>query len=76
VPQLEVDLLVRPVQPGDRYLFCTDGLTRELADADLKEMMGWTLAPEHMVRVLIELANQRGGRDNATVVLVIVGVAQ
>lgn len=72
----DVDLIVRPVLAGDRYLFCTDGVTGALSDGDLKEIMSWILAPEHIARGLIELASQRGGRDNATAVLVIVGSAQ
>ena len=71
----DVDLLVRPVQPGDGYLFCTDGICRAMADADLKEILGWGLAPDHILDGLINLANARGGRDNATAVLVFVGSA-
>jgi serine/threonine protein phosphatase PrpC len=38
-------------------------------------LLGWVLAPEHIVAGLIAMANARGGRDNATAVVVIVGSA-
>lgn len=71
----EVDQLVRAVQPGDRYLFCTDGICRALAETDIRELMSWVLAPQQIVGSLIQMANARGGRDNATAVLIVVGLA-
>lgn len=72
---LEVDQLVRPVQPGDRYLFCTDGICRAMGNADIKEILAWVLPPELIVGGLIDHANARGGWDNATAVLVVIGSA-
>jgi serine/threonine protein phosphatase PrpC len=69
----EVDLLVRPVLPGDRYLFCTGGIRRALGDTEIKEFLGWVLAPEHILGCLIKLATVRGGRSHATAVLVVIG---
>lgn len=70
--ELEIDLVVRAAQAGDRYLFCTDGLTGLVGDSEIKERLEWAMAPEHIARSLVELANQRGGRDNTTVVVVFV----
>lgn len=72
---VEVDLLVRPVQPGDRYLFCTDGICRAMDDEEIKDILGWALSPEHVLGGLINLANARGGRDNATGVLAFIDSA-
>ena len=54
--------------PGDRLLMCSDGLTDLVQDAEILDILKTTLlddSPAH----LIELANQRGGHDNITVVL-------
>ena len=67
---VEVDTLVVAMQPGDRYLLCSDGLhghfddPRELASAIA------ALGGEASVNRFIEIANERGGRDNITAVLV------
>jgi serine/threonine protein phosphatase PrpC len=66
---VEVDTLVVPTQPGDRYLLCSDGLhgyfedTREIAAVA-------ALGGEAAVQRFMALANERGGRDNITAVLV------
>lgn len=68
----EVDQLVRPVQPGDRYLFCTDGICRAMDDDEIKKILGGNLSPKQILGGLINLANARGGRDNATAALVVI----
>lgn len=67
---VEVELGSRPVQPGDIYLVCTDGLTGVLDDTVIAD----TLADfqdniNRAVERLIELALAGGGHDNVTVVL-------
>ncbi len=53
--------------PGDRLLLCTDGLTDLVQDAEILEML--RARPfEKSPAGLIELANQRGGHDNITVI--------
>lgn len=71
----EVDLIERPLRAGDRYLFCTDGITRLVRDAELAELLGQELPPEDILREIITLAVRRGGPDNATGVLVVVDEA-
>lgn len=68
----EVDLIDRPLVVGERYLFCTDGVTRMLRDAELGELMASPAEPEDILREMITLAVRRGGPDNATAVLVFV----
>ena len=54
--------------PGDRYLLCTDGVSRALTLADIARLTREAPDPETCVRQLIDLANVNGGFDNATVV--------
>jgi serine/threonine protein phosphatase PrpC len=65
----EVDVIVRPLVVGERYLFCTDGVTRMLRDAELAEVLASPAEPEDLLREIITLAVRRGGPDNATGVL-------
>lgn len=69
-PNVEVDLYQRPMKIGDWLLLCSDGLTGHVADEELQEVVITTGDPNLAVRKLVNLANQRGGEDNITVVLV------
>jgi protein phosphatase len=71
----EVDVITRPLQAGDRYLFCTDGVTRLIRQAELGELMQAPGEPEEVLREIITLAIRRGGPDNATGVIVFVDEA-
>jgi protein phosphatase len=62
------DVFVEALEPGDRLVLCSDGLTRHLADADIAAgTRGSDLDKD--VNNLVDLANERGGQDNITVVL-------
>lgn len=71
-PDLEPDIGVHTVLPGDLFLLCSDGLTAMLSDAEIaaileaKGLRPLNEACEHLVAA----ANERGGIDNVTVVLV------
>jgi serine/threonine protein phosphatase PrpC len=67
-----VDLITRRLLAGERYLFCTDGVTRMVQDEELAEFMSFDVEPEDLLREIIALAVRRGGPDNATGVLVYV----
>ncbi len=54
---------------GDRYLLCTDGLTAHLADDDLKAFLARDDEPNDVAAALVAAANERGGSDNITVVV-------
>lgn len=63
------------VSPADRFLLCTDGLTKMLSDADIAALLETTLhesdaTAAEVCRALVREANARGGEDNITVVLV------
>ena len=62
----EIDL-----RPGDLYLLCTDGLTSMLSDEEILSNLN-SEALERVCANLVQAANDRGGLDNVTVVLVAV----
>lgn len=68
----EVDLILRPIAEQDRYLFCTDGLTRMVPNSELAELVGRSSDPDEILRELVALAVRRGGPDNVTAVLVVI----
>ncbi|UQA59634.1 PP2C family protein-serine/threonine phosphatase [Polyangium aurulentum] len=65
---VEVDTSVLAVQGGDRYLLCSDGLHGYVAPDEIAEIAG--LGAQAAVDRFIDVANERGGRDNITAVLV------
>ncbi|MDQ2979062.1 MAG: hypothetical protein M3R62_07560, partial [Acidobacteriota bacterium] len=56
--------------PGDRYLFCSDGLTTMLSDEEIRDVALGEDRPKALCERLIELSNAKGGVDNITVVVV------
>ncbi|WP_412988145.1 Stp1/IreP family PP2C-type Ser/Thr phosphatase [Pediococcus siamensis] len=54
----------------DLLLLCTDGLTNMVTDQTIAEVLAGSLSLEQKCLKLIELANQAGGRDNVTVLLI------
>ena len=69
-PNVEVDLYQRPLRTGDWLLLCSDGLTGHVADAEMQQIVSQCVDPVTAAHRLVNLANQRGGEDNITVVLV------
>jgi serine/threonine protein phosphatase PrpC len=57
------------VRLGDRYLLCSDGLTRELTDERIAELMAGEDV-QQCAKALIDATLQAGARDNVTVVVV------
>jgi protein phosphatase len=68
--QLEVDISRPEFVAGDRYLFCTDGVTRMINDRELDHLMALPIEPEALGREIVQLAVNRGGPDNTTAVIV------
>ncbi|MEI9954458.1 MAG: protein phosphatase 2C domain-containing protein [Pseudomonadota bacterium] len=67
---LSIDLIVDKPQAGDIYLLCSDGLNKMVNDRQIREILANQRDLEAAVYGLIELANDAGGRDNVTVILV------
>lgn len=65
---VEVDVQLHSLNPGDRFLLCSDGLTGHLSDEDILELLGGAQDLVGSVKDLVDLANQRGGQDNITAV--------
>ena len=68
--EVEVDLVVDEPRPGDHYLLCSDGLYKMLSDADILDTVERGSSVEAIVEDLVAGANERGGRDNVSVVMV------
>lgn len=58
-----------PLQPGDTFLLCSDGLSGPVSDRELGSVAA-TLPPSEACRFLIQLANMQGGPDNITCLIV------
>ncbi|MDH3261990.1 MAG: Stp1/IreP family PP2C-type Ser/Thr phosphatase [Acidimicrobiia bacterium] len=71
-PNVEVDVIETRARNGDRVLICSDGLTSMVPDQRIAGVLGRS-TPEEAVWTLIEMANQAGGHDNISVVVVDVG---
>lgn len=67
---VSLELNEHRVEPGDIYLMCSDGLSDMMPDAAMAEVLqhGVSLLP--MAHELVTLANENGGRDNITVLLI------
>ena len=65
---VEVDVIDIELKPGDRFMLCSDGLYGYVQDDELHEMLAGDA--EEVAKRLVATANERGGRDNITVVVV------
>ena len=69
--EVEVDTVVLPVEAGDRFLLCSDGLTDMVPEANIGEILADSPGdPEKPARTLVSAALDAGGSDNVTVVVV------
>ncbi len=64
------DVFPIEVEPGDLFLLCTDGLTRELSDSLIESLLALDLALDKLCERLVKAANHAGGHDNITCLLV------
>ncbi|MDB4976568.1 MAG: serine/threonine phosphatase PrpC, regulation of stationary phase, partial [Myxococcaceae bacterium] len=64
-----VDLVPAQPQVGDRYVLCSDGLSGMLTDEEIRDLIVASNDLDAVARSLIERANEHGGEDNCTVVL-------
>jgi type VI secretion system protein ImpM len=69
VPELAVDVMTFEAKPGDTYLLCSDGLIKEVKPQEVAEILSQSGCDDSS-RALIDLALDRGARDNVTVVVV------
>ncbi|MDA8070497.1 MAG: Stp1/IreP family PP2C-type Ser/Thr phosphatase [Actinomycetota bacterium] len=74
-PEVEVDAWELSPGPGERFVLCSDGLTNEVGDDQIAEVLRRVREPRKAADALVRLANEHGGSDNITVVVVDVVVA-
>jgi protein phosphatase len=67
---VDVDVYHTRMRPGDLLVLCSDGLTRHVKSAEIAEIALGANDPETVSQRLIDLANERGGEDNVSVVVV------
>jgi serine/threonine protein phosphatase PrpC len=68
-PQIQIDLIVDKPKADDIYLLCSDGLSKMATDDEIVAIVREAVL-EACVHRLIGLANEHGGKDNVTAVLV------
>ena len=68
----EVDIITRELVAGDRYIFCTDGVTRMMPDGEIASLLTKFEEPKQALDEIVGLAIRRGGPDNATAVAVFI----
>jgi len=64
------DTFAMGAEPGDLYLLCSDGLTRELSDPLIESLLRLELPLDELCTRLVGAANKAGGHDNITCLLV------
>jgi protein phosphatase len=70
-PTVEAEIRTYDVQPGDIYLLCSDGLNDMVEDEDIETTVSALQANLPLAATqLIQMANDNGGRDNVSVILV------
>jgi protein phosphatase len=69
-PAAEADVTLLPLEPDQRFLICSDGLSGELRDPEIAELLGRAPDAETAARELVSIAADRGASDNVTAVVV------
>ena len=70
-PAVEAEIRTYPAQEGDIYLICSDGLNDMVEDEDIEMTLGVLGANLQLAaEQLVQMANDNGGRDNISVVLI------
>lgn len=67
--QIEADVRHLQIDAGDRLLLCSDGLTDMAGEDEIAAVLGTHAGSLDACQALVDLALQRGGRDNITVIV-------
>jgi len=70
--EVQVDIVQDEIEPGDRFLLCSDGLTGPVAENEIRELVA-SGDPQAAVEALIARARDNGAPDNVTAIVVEVG---
>ncbi len=68
---MKPEVYLERLRANDRFLFCTDGLTEYVNEAEMLETLV-AFPPHQAVDTFIEMANNRGGKDNITAIVAVV----
>lgn len=68
-PPLQGDCHAHTVLPHDRYLLASDGISRYVTLPEIQEIIQQAFEPAAAAKRLVECANERGGLDNSTAVV-------
>ena len=68
-PIIQVDAWELDLTIGDRYLLCSDGLTNEISDIEIAEILSTKPDPQHAADQLIQSALENQGLDNVTAIV-------
>jgi protein phosphatase len=71
-PGVEIDLIMGRPRTNDVYLLCSDGLSKMVSDEDIRRVLVEMTDPQATIDAMIKLANDNGGHDNITAILVCV----
>ena len=74
--EVEADMWELELRTGDRVLLCSDGLSNEVGIDEMAEILRTVDDPQEAAERLVEAANEHGGADNITVVVVDVQVGE
>ncbi len=74
--EVETDMWELQLRSGDRIMLCSDGLSNELSNEQIADVLTTEPDPEAAAHQLVELANEHGGSDNITVIVVDVLVGE
>ncbi len=69
-PTIEVDIWEEGLMPGDTLLLCCDGLWESIHDEGIEDVLLTQFDPQAACDEMVRLANQAGGEDNISVILV------
>jgi serine/threonine protein phosphatase PrpC len=69
-PHIAVDTAAVPIEPGDRLVLCCDGLWEMLRDDGIEEVLLREADPQLACDAMVEAANEAGGPDNISVIIV------
>ncbi|MCX7938241.1 MAG: serine/threonine-protein phosphatase, partial [Thermoflexales bacterium] len=71
-PEVEPDICLQPLEPGDRVVFCTDGVWAALSETQMAHLIAHT-APALLASRLVRAAQSQDDSDNATALAIVFG---
>lgn len=67
---VEPDIVIADIKQGDKILLCTDGLSNMVSKKEMAKILVKEISTEEKVKELILLANEKGGLDNISLILI------